>query len=47
MTGGFVSGAGNGSALVHDAEIKMAGSILKTSTTLGEGVFGGAEETGR
>jgi hypothetical protein len=40
--------AGNGSVLVHDAEIAMAGSTSEdVDATLGEGVFGGAEETGR
>jgi hypothetical protein len=46
---GFVSAiAGNGSVLIHDAEIAMAGSTSEdVDATLGEGVFGGAEETGR
>ena len=40
--------AGNGSVLVHDAEIAMAGSTSEdVDATLGEGVFGGAEETGK
>ena len=49
MKRGFVNGiAGNGSVLVHDAEIAMAGSTSEdVDATLGEGVFGGAEETGR
>jgi len=46
---GFVSAiAANGSVLVHDAEIAMVGSTSEdVDATLGEGVFGGAEETGR
>src|SRR5262245_14289518 len=49
MNRGYVSAiAGNGSVLVHDAEIAMAGSTSEdVDATLGEGVFGGAEETGR
>src|SRR5436190_6484179 len=49
MNRGFVNAiAGNGSVLVHDAEIAMAGSTSEdVDATLGEGVFGGAEETGR
>jgi hypothetical protein len=40
--------AGNGSVLVHDAEIAMVGSTSEdVDATLGEGVFGGAEETGK
>jgi hypothetical protein len=40
--------AGNGSVLIHDAEIAMAGSTSEdVDATLGEGAFGGAEETGR
>jgi hypothetical protein len=40
--------AGNGSVLIHDAEIAMAGWTSEdVDATLGEGVFGGAEETGR
>jgi hypothetical protein len=48
MKRGFVSAiAGNGSVLVHDSEIAMAGSTSEdVDATLGEGVFGGAEETG-
>src|SRR2546423_7418790 len=39
--------AGNGSVLVHDAEIAMVGSTSEdVDATLGEGAFGGAEETG-
>ncbi|HEX7721140.1 MAG TPA: hypothetical protein VF397_03215 [Pyrinomonadaceae bacterium] len=46
---GFVSAiAANGSVLVHDAEIAMVGSTSEdVDATLGEGVFGGAEETGK
>jgi len=49
MERGFVNGiAGNGSVLMHDAEIAMAGSTSEdVDATLGEGAFGGAEETGR
>jgi hypothetical protein len=40
--------AANGSVLVHDAEIAMVGSTSEdVDATLGEGVFGGAEETGK
>jgi hypothetical protein len=48
MQRGFVSAiAANGSVLVHDAEIAMAGSTSEdVDATLGEGAFGGAEETG-
>jgi deoxyhypusine synthase len=46
MKRGYVSAiAANGSVLVHDAEIAMVGST--TDATLSEGVFGGADETGR
>lgn len=46
---GYVSGiAANGSVLVHDAEIAMAGSTSEdVDATLQQGVFGGAEETGQ
>jgi deoxyhypusine synthase len=46
---GFVTAvAGNGSVLVHDAEIAMVGSTSEdVDATLGEGAFGGADETGR
>jgi hypothetical protein len=46
---GFVSAvAANGSVLVHDAEIAMVGSTSEdVDATLPEGVFGGAEETGK
>ena len=49
MNRGFVSAiAANGSVLVHDAEIAMAGSTSEdVDATLREGAFGGAEETGR
>ncbi len=40
--------AANGSVLVHDAEIAMIGSTSEdVDATLSEGVFGGADETGR
>jgi len=47
MKRGYVSGiAGNGSVLVHDAEIAMVGFTSEdVDATLSEGVFGGAEET--
>jgi hypothetical protein len=39
--------AANGSVLVHDTEIAIAGSTSEdVDVTLGEGAFGGAEETG-
>ena len=46
---GYVSAiAGNGSVLVHDAEIAIVGSTSEdVDATLSEGVFGGAEETGQ
>ena len=49
MNRGFVNAvAGNGSVLVHDAEIAIVGSTSEdVDATLGEGAFGGAEETGR
>lgn len=49
MKRGFVTAiAANGSVLVHDAEIAMVGSTSEdVDATLGEGAFGGAEETGR
>ena len=49
MKRGFVSAiAANGSVLVHDAEIAMIGSTSEdVDATLSEGVFGGADETGR
>jgi hypothetical protein len=48
MSRGFVNAiAGNGSVLVHDAEIAMVGSTSEdVDATLGAGAFGGAEETG-
>ena len=49
MNRGLVTAvAANGSVLVHDAEIAMVGSTSEdVDATLGEGVFGGAEETGK
>ena len=49
MKADFVSAiAANGSVLVHDAEIAMIGSTSEdVDATLSEGVFGGADETGR
>src|SRR5215210_1872019 len=49
MRRGFVSGiAGNGSVLVHDAEMALVGSTSEdVDATLGAGAFGAAEETGR
>ena len=49
MNQGYVSAvAANGSVLVHDAEIAMVGSTSEdVDATLGEGAFGGAEETGK
>src|SRR5712671_4979922 len=49
MRRGFVTAiAANGSVLVHDAEIAMAGSTSEdVDASLGAGGFGGAEETGR
>jgi hypothetical protein len=46
---GFVTAiASNGSVLVHDAEIAMVGSTSEdVDATLGEGAFGGADETGK
>jgi hypothetical protein len=46
---GFASAfAGNGSVLVHDAEIAISGSTSEdVDATLGAGSFGGAEETGK
>ncbi len=48
MRRGFVSAiAANGSVLVHDTEIALVGSTSEdVDQTLGEGAFGGAEETG-
>ena len=49
MKRGYVSAiASNGSVLVHDAEIAIVGSTSEdVDATLSEGVFGGADETGR
>src|SRR5205807_943793 len=49
MERGFVTAiAGNGSVLVHDAEIALVGSTSEdVDATLGKGDFGGAEETGK
>jgi deoxyhypusine synthase len=49
MQKGFLTAvAANGSVLVHDAEIALVGSTSEdVDATLGEGVFGGAEETGK
>jgi hypothetical protein len=49
MNRGFLSAvAANGSVLVHDAEIAMVGSTSEdVDATLGEGAFGGADETGK
>jgi len=49
MKRGFLTAvAANGSVLVHDAEIAMVGSTSEdVDATLGEGGFGGADETGK
>src|SRR5213080_398547 len=49
MNRGLVTAiAANGSVLVHDAEIAMVGSTSEdVDATLGEGIFGGADETGK
>jgi hypothetical protein len=49
MKRGFVTAiAGNGSVLVHDAEIAMVGSTSEdVDATLGAGAFGAADETGK
>lgn len=49
MERGFVTAiAANGSVLVHDSELAMVGSTSEdVDATLGEGAFGGADETGR
>lgn len=49
MKRGFVTAiAVNGSVLVHDAEVAMVGSTSEdVDATLGEGIFGGADETGK
>lgn len=48
MKRGFLTAvAANGSVLVHDLEIALIGSTSEdVDATLGEGAFGGAEETG-
>ncbi|HVQ36607.1 MAG TPA: hypothetical protein VMS31_03690 [Pyrinomonadaceae bacterium] len=49
MNRGFVTAiAANGSVLVHDSELAMVGSTSEdVDATLGDGAFGGADETGR
>jgi hypothetical protein len=49
MQRGFVNAiAANGSVLVHDAEIALAGSTSEdVDASLGAGAFGGADETGK
>ena len=49
MRQGFVNAlAGNGSVLVHDAEMALVGSTSEdVDASLGAGAFGAAEETGR
>lgn len=49
MKEGFVTAiAANGSVLVHDAEMAIVGSTSEdVDATLGEGAFGGADETGK
>jgi hypothetical protein len=49
MQQGFVNAiAGNGSVLVHDAEMALVGSTSEdVDASLGAGAFGAAEETGR
>lgn len=49
MKRGFVTAiAVNGSVLVHDAEVAMVGFTSEdVDATLGEGIFGGADETGK
>ena len=49
MQQGFLTAvAGNGSVMVHDAEIALSGSTSEdVDATLGEGIFGGADETGK
>ena len=49
MKRGFVTAiAANGSVLVHDTEIAMVGSTSEdVDASLGEGAFGGADETGK
>jgi hypothetical protein len=49
MNRGYITAiAGNGSVLVHDAEIALVGSTSEdVDATLGDGEFGGADETGK
>ncbi|MFZ0064173.1 MAG: hypothetical protein WAL47_19240, partial [Pyrinomonadaceae bacterium] len=49
MQQGFLTAiAGNGSVMVHDSEIALTGSTSEdVDATLGEGIFGGADETGK
>jgi hypothetical protein len=49
MGEGFLTAlAVNGSVLVHDSEIALVGSTSEdVDATLGEGIFGGADETGK
>lgn len=49
MQQGFLTAiAANGAVIVHDSEIALTGSTSEdVDATLGEGVFGGAEETGK
>jgi hypothetical protein len=49
MEQGFVTAiAANGSVMVHDSEIALSGSTSEdVDATLGEVIFGGADETGR
>ncbi len=49
MKSGFVTAiAANGSVLVHDAETALVGSTSEdVDATLGQGAFGGADETGK
>lgn len=49
MRRGFVTAvAANGSVLIHDVEIALVGTTSEdVDATLGEGIFGGADETGK
>jgi len=49
MKQGFISAlATNGSVLIHDSEIALVGSTSEdVDATLAEGIFGGADETGK
>ncbi len=49
MKQGFISAlATNGSVLIHDSEIALVGSTSEdVDATLSEGIFGGADETGK